>query len=634
MRRALPAFLLCISLPLAGAAQEGAREARPPVDPGAIRDALRATGPGGTSWASARAYAHFLKARQAQARGDHQRALEEMRLAVIYDEDDAELRVELAWLYARADALDRATAELERALRLDPRYARAHLLLGRIRASQHRRREAIAALEEAIRLAPEAVEPWLVLTRVHADFGAWADAERVGARFERVHPRSGAPWRLLAEAAWGRADRARAARYLRRAAERDPDDRDSRLRLARIARGTDDAEAAARYAEVLRLDPTDEEALLASGEIALRAGDAVSARAYFRQLLGTARDPAGAALQVAAAWRTARRPDDALATLDEALRSESGDPRLHFARGLVLAARGAHREALAAFAAVPEAAGPLHAAALAGVADALSLLGAHDQAFDAIRRAVGAIGPGDEMGGAVYPVVPDVFRRAGRSAEAIALLQPLVAAGAGPAVTIAIAEALQDLGRHDQAQALLAAELVQAPGDTGLLFALAAARERAEDVEGAVGLVKALLDADPDNATALNFVGYVWADRGMRLEEARRLLRRALELEPEDPHILDSLGWCEVKRGNFEEGARLLERARAGLPQDPVVLHHLAAAYAALGREAEAEGIWIQALAILERDPDPRVRTEIEAARARWAARRQAPAHAGGAQAR
>lgn len=619
MRLLLPA-LLVLGAPALGHA---ATVERPGVDAEAVREAMRATA-GGESYSSSRAYAHYLKARLAEQAGAHDRALQELRLAVIYDDASPELRVALAWAYARTDDLVRAGDEVTRVLASAPKHAEAHLLLGKIRAAQHRRADAVRAFERAITLGPKDPEPWLALVRLHADFGAWSEAEAVARRFEKANRRGAAAWRVLAAAAWERDELPLTQRYLRLAVARDPDDAGSRLRLAHIeaAAGKDDT-AAGLYAEVLRLDPGETQALLGAGRIALRRSDDVAARAYFQQLLGTTRDPVAAALQVSSAFRAVHRPDEALATLDQALLADVEEPRLLFTRGLVLASLGRHDEAAEAFGGVGEVAGPLHAAALARLADSLSLEGHHDEARRIIQRALFLLRPGAPEGSEIYAVVPDVFRRAGKPVAGLQLLEPLAKERDEAGLLVAVAESLQDLGRHAQAQALLSARLVESPGEERLVFALASARERAGDVDGAVGLVQALLRGDPDNASALNFVGYVLADRGVRLEEARSLLQRALELRPDEPFILDSLGWCEVRRGNLEAGVRLLEKARRLAPRDATVLHHLADAYHRIGRSNDADELWTEALQLLDRDPDPRIRAEIEAAR-REAGRRAA----------
>lgn len=604
-RRSLP-LLLAWGLPLGAWAHP-----LPAPDAEAIREAVR-PGPGSGAYVSSRAYAHYLAARLAEERGDLQRALEEMRLASIFDDRSADLRVAVAWLYARTESLEKAVAELQRALRIDPDHAGAHLLLGKIRAAQHRRAEAAASLERAIERNPSDPEAWLVLTRLHADFGDWKAAEEVASRYEAAVPGDAAPWRLLARTAWEREEKAAAVRYLRRAVDRDREDAASRLHLALVEeREGNEERAAALYEEVLRLDPTVPQALLGAGRCALRRNAIAEARAYFTQLLGTTREPVASALQVAAAWREAWLPEEALATLDQALLADGEDPRLHFTRGLVLASLGRYGEAATAFARVTAAAGPLHAASRAYLADSLSLQGRHEQAIEAIQGALRLARPGGEEAEEVYRLVPAVYRRAGRSAAALALLEAEARRAESRLLAVAMGEVLADLGRFAQAEALLSSHLVRSPGDVRLLFALASVRERAEDYEGAVGLVQALLDGDPDNALALNFVGYVWTAQGVHLDEARALLLRAVQLEPDNPHILDSIGWCEVRRGNLRAGIAHLERALRMLPLEPVVLHHLAWAHRRLGDEAKASELWRRALEILERDPDPRTRREI-----------------------
>jgi Flp pilus assembly protein TadD len=74
------------------------------------------------------------------------------------------------------------------------------------------------------------------------------------------------------------------------------------------------------------------------------------------------------------------------------------------------------------------------------------------------------------------------------------------------------------------------------------------------------------------------------------------------------------MGWCELKRGNVAHAVALLERAAQLAPREAVILHHLADAYARLGRRAEAVAQWTRALLLLERDPEPRVRAAVEEA--------------------
>ena len=95
----------------------------------------------------------------------------------------------------------------------------------------------------------------------------------------------------------------------------------------------------------------------------------------------------------------------------------------------------------------------------------------------------------------------------------------------------------------------------------------------------------------PDYYHAHNALGYSLADRGLRLPEARELIRRALELSPGDPFITDSLGWVEFRLGNRDEAARLLRQAYASRP-DTEIAAHLGEVLWALGQRDEARKVW------------------------------------------
>ena len=103
---------------------------------------------------------------------------------------------------------------------------------------------------------------------------------------------------------------------------------------------------------------------------------------------------------------------------------------------------------------------------------------------------------------------------------------------------------------------------------------------------------KEALKLYPDQPLVLNYLGYSWVDQGVNLEEALRMLRRAVDLKPSDGYIVDSLGWANYKLGHYEEATRDLERAVDLKPVDPVVNDHLGDAYWRVGRKTEAHFQW------------------------------------------
>src|SRR5262249_40196530 len=122
--------------------------------------------------------------------------------------------------------------------------------------------------------------------------------------------------------------------------------------------------------------------------------------------------------------------------------------------------------------------------------------------------------------------------------------------------------------------------------------------------------LKRALALAPDQPLVLNYLGYSWVDQGKNLKEGTRLIEKAVQLKPDDGYIVDSLGWAHYKQGNFKEAVRFLERAVEIKPEDPTLNDHLGDAFWKVGREREARFQWNQALSL---DPEPQDVDKIKA---------------------
>ena len=144
------------------------------------------------------------------------------------------------------------------------------------------------------------------------------------------------------------------------------------------------------------------------------------------------------------------------------------------------------------------------------------------------------------------------------------------------------------------------------------------ALERARQWDRAEADLELAIALNPDHAHLLNYLGYSWIDRGENVAEAEDLIRRAVELLPNDGYIIDSLGWVYYRTGRLDEAVATLEQAVSLLPEDPVINDHLGDAYWMVGRYPEARFQWERALRSLEDDPDPepgmsdRIREKLE----------------------
>ena len=604
------------------AATVAAGPSRPRVDPDAIDEVRRPSSPERVS--SPRAILHYLEARRATRAGDAARAAEELRLAVAHDPDSAELHVALALALAHSGRLDGAEQEALRAVELDrdgPPASDAQVLLARIHGARREPEKAALALREAIRIETARAEagdradpaPWRILAELQLEAGDEEAAARVLEDAAARIPGESAGFREMGRALLDRREPARAARALRRSVEIAPADAEARRLLGRAHQALrSDGEAREHYLAALRIEPEDDETLLALGEIALRAGDVAGAREWFTRHLRVAADLPEARLRIVFAWLDAGLPADALATARDGLAESGPEPRLKLGEGLALQELRRWPEAAAAFAAVRPEAGDLWFAARVSQAQALSRAGRHAEAERALEEPLAAR-PQDPR---LVTMRAHVLERAGRGKQAQALLRRSLAdlerAGDGaavPPVAEALAAVLSRAGRPDEAVEVLSATLVARPREPSLLYALGTAHERAGRTDAAVAQMRALLALVPDHADALNFIGYVYADQGMRLDEAEDLIRRALDIRPRSGHILDSLGWVRFRRGDFAGAVELLERADALSGPDPTILDHLGDAYLAVSRGADAAATWRRALGSLgDEDPADQVR--------------------------
>ncbi|UTW09154.1 tetratricopeptide repeat protein [Pseudomonas benzenivorans] len=156
-------------------------------------------------------------------------------------------------------------------------------------------------------------------------------------------------------------------------------------------------------------------------------------------------------------------------------------------------------------------------------------------------------------------------------------------------------EALAKQQQPDAAWTLIGQALKQFPDDLNLLYTRAMLAEKRDDLAQLEQDLRFIIEREPDNAMALNALGYTLADRTTRYAEARELIELAHQINPEDPAILDSLGWVHYRLGNLDEAERLLRQALQRFP-DHEVAAHLGEVLWAQGKQREARKVWAGAL--------------------------------------
>jgi tetratricopeptide (TPR) repeat protein len=520
------------------------------------------------------AYARYLDGKLAGYRDEWNNAADALADAAAAAPDQPMVAVELARAQHRARRPEAARATLAAARARWPNHPQVWLASGDLLASlgagdpaqsAPARLEAKAAYRRAIELDPGDERAYLGLAKLELPPQALATLRRL---VKRVPDSVEGRYRLGVRLGIAR-DLPAATREMRAVLERDPDHIDARLDLARL----------------LRFQGQLGEAVAQTRGAFDRSGQAPDVAEELFWVLCEADDRTGA-IDLLTLLDDERSDVDVLAMV----------ARLHRGLGQL----GEARRIAARIARLDADAGALAAAEIDHAAG--------DPAGGA-RRAM-AIGAASERFADARRVAASAHLTAGEPQRAYDAIAPALAKHPRRADVAAVAGfALAELGRLEEARAL-AAPFAE-PARTLLLARIA---DRAGDTAAALRLVEPIARARPEQGAAQNLAGYLLADRNERLADAETYLRRARELAPGDPAVLDSWGWLLLRRGRYREAVRALDHATRFAPREAEILVHLAVAWAADGAPRTAAAVLDRAAALR---PAPAIQQRIEHVRSR-----------------
>jgi tetratricopeptide (TPR) repeat protein len=595
------------------------------------------------------AYYEFLLGRHLESAGKVDEAVAAFERAARLDPASADIPAELSGVYARQGRFEDARQVAERALAIDAGNADAHRVLGSIMAAvadgdlkvpqvtaPQARTRAIEHLEKGRRPAADVdVGVDMTLGRLYLSARRPEEAVKVFKRVVDQQPEVAEASVLLAraESAAGRPERAVEA--LESAAEDNPRLLNSLAELYERQQRWD--EAAAAYARLSAVTPGNVDTRIRWASSLLQTG-APEALTQARDLLqevvdGGAAEPRAfyllsgaerrlknfAAAEAAARRLIAASPDQLNGPL--ALAQIYEDQRRFAAAADVLrpaVARHADaaeppRELLTAVAHLgfaelqagrPDAAieafdtaGRVSAGTArfdAAIAQAHLLARRFDRAAE-VARAARQRSPDDLR---LVQLEARALARGGRSDRAVVVMRDALAAhGDNVQAHLTLAEVLQDAKRTAEADNVLAAAAEKFPSDLTVPFQRGALLEQRRDYAAAEAAFRQVLERDPLHAAALNYLGYMLADRGERLDEAVALVERALAIDPGNGAYLDSLGWAYFRQEKYDKAEPLLRQAAEQSPGNSVIQDHLGDVLWASGKRREAVEAWRRALA-------------------------------------
>jgi len=211
---------------------------------------------------------------------------------------------------------------------------------------------------------------------------------------------------------------------------------------------------------------------------------------------------------------------------------------------------------------------------------------------DAALKWLAQIEPGEAYLAAQIKRAQVVARR-GDLVEARKMLHEVNVSGEREQAQIVIAEGqlLRDANQLQEALTVYRTGLKRFPDNTDLLYDYAMVSEKTSQWEAMESSLRKIIELAPNNQHAYNALGYSFAERNIRLEEAHRLIEQALKLAPDDPFIMDSMGWVQFRLGHLTEAESLLRRAYEMRP-DVEIAAHLGEVLWVKGQKADAQKLW------------------------------------------
>jgi tetratricopeptide (TPR) repeat protein len=499
-------------------------------------------------------------------------ALNSLSRAVKADPSSLYLRLELAELLLKLHKVDDALVHAEAALELDPNNQRARRLLAAIYTLGGDKDRAVKQYQKLIAENPDNSEALFYLVALYAETAEYEKALDLLKDYRQKHPDDVlAPFyqgKIYAELKLY----TEAERYFKEALQIDPEMPDAWLSLGLIYEFTDRRkEAVEAYKTLLEINSDDRQALERLGQLLVSDGDLDAALKIFQRLKDRGDVPASINIKIALIYFQKGKYKEAAEILEELHRTYPDKYRITFYLASSLEALERQEEALKLFLSIPDS----------------------DELFYDAR---------------VHAAFLYEGRKEFKACEAV--LDELIVKYPGKAGLYRMRAALHQKQDDDHgALEILKKALVQHPDDYKLRFALGVVYNDLGQTQESVAVMQGLLKENPDDATVLNFIGYTYVEQGIQLDDAEKLLKRALELKPDSGYILDSMGWLFYVRKDYEKALEYLLKAEKMIDNDPTLFEHLGDINLALERYDEALKNYRRSLKIKE---DKNIRDKME----------------------
>ena len=500
-----------------------------------------------TIGSSADAYYHYSLGVNYALERNLDKAISEYKKTLSIEHNSPYLMAELATLYIRKGKVTTAVELLEKSLIYNPGYADTHLILGSLYLNLKEHNNAIKEFEKVIALAPKKLEPYLYLSVLYRERKNYEKAIEVLENLLKIEPESLMGHYYLAKIYAEIKLYAKAEKLLKETLEITPSFKSALVDLAVLYKiQKKNIEAIEIYKKCIKSNPSDIRTRFQLGKTCLELGHYDEAAREFKEILKLDKSNSEAQFSLGLVYFFEGKDyDSAIKRFLLILKKYPSNYKARYFLASAYEKKSLYKSAFEEFRMIPPQSN-LYGTARIHMGIILTKDKHTTKAIDLIKKAINNVNRKDEL----YSFLASLY---------------------------------EETNNLKTAEETLTEGLLFSPQSTNLHYKLGVLYEKTNRTNKGIKEMEEVLKIDPDNAEALNFIGYSYADKEIRLDEAEKMIRRAFNLKPDNGYIADSLGWLYFKQGKMSLAIKYLEKAANILPDDPTIAEHLGDAYTRAG---------------------------------------------------
>ncbi|MCD4805574.1 MAG: tetratricopeptide repeat protein [Desulfobacterales bacterium] len=510
-------------------------------------------------------YYNYIEAHLHLKKNNLDKAIYHLNKTIEEDPENLYLQRELAILYLMQKDNLRALNIVKNIIDKNPGDIEALIMYGRIKQSLKQIDDAKEAYEKVIANDSAQEKIYLILGDIYMEEGDLDKALKIYKQLVNKYPEFYAGYFFIGKIYAEQGKIVDAEKEFLKTLDLEPDLEEAKFELIKLYKSMGEEQKTIEiYKEILKRNSNNIRAALELGLLYYKNGMIKDSDNLFNDLAAKSLSDSEVIREVAQIYLDKKKYNDAIIVIEGMLKSLPGSSGIHYAAGMAYNAINDKETAIAHFKQVPT-----------------------DSKF--YKNAVIQIS--------------FLYRELGKIREAINFLENLIKnVPDKPELMLYLASFYEENEEFYKAEKVLKKAIKIDPDNIEFHFRLGVVYDMWDKKEAAIESMKTVISLDPHNANALNYVGYIYAELGINLDEAERLIKEALKHSPDDGYITDSLGWVYYRKGRYKDALKLLKKAVDLAPDDPTILEHLGDVYLKTTNKKKALKFYERSLLKREKD--------------------------------